>query len=229
MNVLLDGEIFEDKNYIECSVMIDNFGNVHKYEGMQIGNNGFFDKFGNIPAYSEKLNKVVLMNSSGKILSKGYDRILRVSALEFSEFDFGLCYGINFSKEKGERILNIKLLNNKGAELNFNFDTKNIKEVDLENVFPFEIEEFNNLSFLIESTKKESVELIKFAPKSILECSENYYKIMNSIIEDCCDDSDDDKRLKINFLIGVFTKAVQIYCPIPHKTIPCDFMPNLNF
>jgi len=228
MNVLINGEVHEDMGTIEYSAMIDNFGNVHEYEGIQIGNNGFFDRFGNVVAYSEKLNKVVLMNANGDILSKGYDGIRRVSALDYLELEFGLCYGINFSKEKGERILNIKLLNNKGEELNLNFNTNKIKELDLENVFPFEIKEFKNLSFLIASMKKESIELIKFAPNSILECSENYYKILNAIIEDD-EVSDEEKRLKIHFLIGVFTNAIDIYSPYLHEIIPFDFMPNLNF
>ena len=145
MNVLINGEVREDMGTIEYSAMIDNFGNVHEYEGIQIGNNGFFDRFGNVVAYSEKLNKVVLMNANGDILSKGYDRVRRVSSPDFLELEFGLCYGINFSKEKDERILNIKLLNNKGEELNLDFNTKNIKEFDLENVFPFEIKEFKTV------------------------------------------------------------------------------------
>ena len=90
MNVLMNGEVHENINVIEYSAMIDNFGNVHEYEGIQIGNYGFFDKFGNVAAYSEKLKKIVLMNYKGEILTKGYDRIETVS-----EFKLGLYFGIN--------------------------------------------------------------------------------------------------------------------------------------
>lgn len=206
------------------SAVVNNMGKVSEFSDLEFGNYGYFYK-DVCPAYSKTTKKIHLVTNEGKILSKGYTNIRPVS----TEMRFGLYYGINYSKEKDEIILNIKLLNNKGEELNYKFDTDNIKEFDLENVFPFEIKEFNNLSFLIESMKKESIELIKFAPRNILERSENYYKIMNAIIEDCLDLSDEEKRLKIHFLIGVFTNAIDIYSPYPHEIIPYDFMPNLNF
>lgn len=159
------------QGHITFSAMVDNFGNVTEFEGMALGNNGTFDKFGNIVAYSKKLNGVVLMNFKGDILSNPYNRIQKINIIQHTkeDCDYGLYLGLSVN-DKNE--LYVKdLLNVNGKIIDFKLSQNDF--------FEYEIKEFNDINKLFEAVDSFGIGMIYFIPEKMFENKEIYLKLFD--------------------------------------------------
>lgn len=159
------------QGHITYSAMIDNFGKVTEFEGMALGNNGTFDKFGNIVAYSKKLNGVVLINYKGEILSKTYNRIQKINTIQHTkeDCDYGLYFGLVVSSDNALCVKDLLDVNGKIIDLKLNQN----------DFFEYEIEEFYNIDNVFEAIEQFGIGMIYFIPNEIFKNKENYLKLFN--------------------------------------------------
>lgn len=194
------------QGHITYSAMLDNFGNVTEFDGMALGNNGTFDKFGNIVAYNKKLNGVVLMNYKGEILSKTYNRIQKINTIQHTkeDCDYGLYFGLATNNDNELCVKDLLDVNGKIIDLKINQN----------NFFEYEIEDFNNVDNVFEAIKQFGIGMIYFIPDKMFENEEIYTnlcdysckQILLSTKENCF-----DYLLKFYEIIELLTNKQKIY------------------
>ena len=163
------------QGHITYSAMIDNFGNVREFKGLALGNNGTFDRFGNIVAYNKKLNGVVLMNYKGEILSKTYNRIQKINTIQHTkeDCDYGLYFGLSANLNNELCAKDLLDVNGKIIDLKLNQN----------DFFEYEIEDFNNIDNIFEAIEQFGIGMIYFIPDKMFDNKENYYKLFNYCYE----------------------------------------------
>lgn len=202
------------QGHITYSAMVDNFGNVTEFEGMALGNNGSFDKFGNIVAYSKKLNGVVLMNFKGQILSNPYNRIQRINAIQKipEEVDYGLYFALKTNDSGNLFVKDILDVNGKIIDL----------KLYQNDHFKYEIEEFNNIDKLLGSIDNYGIGMIYFIPNKMFENEEIYLKLLDygyDKIQTCTEENCIKSCMAILFeIIELLTTKKEIYeIKLEHK------------
>lgn len=160
-----------DKGIITYSAMIDNLGKVTEYEGMLLGNNGTFDKFGNIPAFSKKLEKVVLMNFKGEILSMPYTRIQRINVVQNTpkDNDYGLYFGLTTDDQKDLCLKDLLDVNGKIIDLTLEKDS----------LLKYEIKEFYDIEVILKNIDKYGIGMIYFIPEELFKIDKVYLRLLD--------------------------------------------------
>lgn len=187
-------------NQIIYSAMVNNFGEVIEYPGMELGNNGEFDQYGNIVAYNKQSNKVVLLNVSGKVLSGEYSRIHKINNIQMlqDDADYGLYFGCNTS---GTKLCVKDLLDKNGNVIN-------VTLVYNSNTLKYEIIELNNFELLPTLLHRYGIGMLYFVPNQLYENQQVYLALINYAINQIEISTENDCQNAVSKFIQIFEHLI---------------------
>lgn len=160
---------------ITYSAMVDNFGKVKEYPNVLLGNNGGFDRFGNIVGYDKESKSIVLMNANGQILCKGYNRIHKINSTLFLDenVDYGIYFGLKTNTNNELEIVDMLDKNGHKIDLTLNKTMKGT----------YEIAELLQIENIIKNIDKYGIAMIYFIPEDVFEKEEAYTYLVDYFID----------------------------------------------
>lgn len=177
-----EGRVITKMGDVTYSAIVNNFGKVKEVPNLFFSHNYNlpFNMFGTCPALNKEDDKYYLVDANGKLLSKGYDRIVAVDKWHSSgEHDFGLYYGLEYevNKQNNENFIKSrKVLYVDGKEIC-------VALTDINDNWNCKVKDFEKVDTLLDYIKKFGPNIIAITPNSIFQKSENYPKILNAVCD----------------------------------------------